>query len=690
MNEFLLTAFFLVLSNGNPDIPQDTARFYGTVFATDPDYVNYYEAGIYWLRCGNPARCVELLEQVKDHKREALYYLAIAYYQLGNYDMAAAYFEEFCAFRNDVWQPYYYLTLVNLKQNRLEEAFRMLRMLPSVDDKEILMRNVVDHELLESARTNLSERNYEQALELYGQVVGYADYRRMGQAFAYARLGRRQQSLALLDSVVRYGADDELVVMAMFECSRQLFETRNMDRAKKYLMRYLEITPDDDAKFLMGKIYNEEAKFDSARIYLHDLPDTIDGFLFYKGRTEYFLGIWGRSEGRLLLHRERFPESPFADRTLYILASISFNRRKYGKAIQFWREMVDRFPSSPYAASALERIGDSYSKLGAYSDALSAYFQVAQYDPSEQLASEVTLKVYEAKYNLHKYPSLIDALRKYVKDNPDSKLVARTRFRIAKLLFEREKYYQSMIELDRVIDEYPKSAEATEALLLRVQVSQALESRSEQLNSLRSLLMSENAGEYRLYAANELGALWMEELRYDSALYYYNLLLDSRTYRESSILKIADIYDRLGQTKESIAMVELLVSEYPKSSYLADAYLLHSAALRSQGDYEGAIGVLLKALIEVSDRADLHMELGNLYFETEEFATARKHYLIACEMFKQNREDAARALLLAGDASLRISDKSRAKAYYLQANMVAESTRLKNQAMQKLTTLGEE
>jgi predicted negative regulator of RcsB-dependent stress response len=84
------------------------------------------------------------------------------------------------------------------------------------------------------------------------------------------------------------------------------------------------------------------------------------------------------------------------------------------------------------------------------------------------------------------------------------------------------------------------------------------------------------------------------------------------------------------------------------------------------------------------------MQVGDLYFETEEFLSARHNYLKACEMFKQNREDAAQALIRAGDASLAIGDKVKGKEYYLQANMIAESHMLKNRAMQKLTTLDEE
>jgi tetratricopeptide (TPR) repeat protein len=84
------------------------------------------------------------------------------------------------------------------------------------------------------------------------------------------------------------------------------------------------------------------------------------------------------------------------------------------------------------------------------------------------------------------------------------------------------------------------------------------------------------------------------------------------------------------------------------------------------------------------------MELGNLYFDVEEFNAARQNFLRACEISKQNREEAAQALLRAGDASVKIGDKSGGKEYYLKATMIAESAVLKNQAMQKITALAED
>lgn len=690
MSEIFFTIGLILAVSPEAGAIRDWARFYEIQAAIDPSYEDWYQAGIYRLVQGDLDRSIALFERIKQVKPEAHYYLGVAYYRLGDYDRAARNFEEFCKVKGEIWQACQYLALIYLKHNRITEAKPYLQKIPDNEGKEYLMSHISDYQLLDEARGSFSERKYEYALHLYNQVDDFFGYREMGLALTYAKLGRYQESLALLDTVISHSSDQALRHAGLLESGRQLAELRHFGKAKKYLREYLRIASDDNACFMMGSIFSDEARFDSARVYFKNLPDSIDAFLFYKGRTEYFLGLWGKAETKLLRHRERFPGSHYADRTLYILASINFKRKEYRDAIAFWRELVDGFPRSVYVASALRGIGNSYFNLGDYGSALNAYNHVGQYNPSEDIASEVSLRIYETKHYLHKHPSLIDVLRRYIRENPNSKLIARTKLHIAKLFYEKERYYQSMSEIDMIVEDYPGTEVAIEAMILRVQVSQAIANEFELVNSLRSLLLSENAAEYRLYAANELGALWIEEAKYDSALYYYNLLLDSETYREGAILKIADIYDRLGQIKESIAMVERLISEYPKSIYLADAYMLQSRALRSLGDYDSAIQMLLGVSERIGDRAELYMELGNLYFDIEEFTAARRHFLKACEISKQNREGAAQALLRAGDASVRIGDKSGGREYYLQANMIAESAVLKNQAMQKLTTLTED
>ena len=60
------------------------------------------------------------------------------------------------------------------------------------------------------------------------------------------------------------------------------------------------------------------------------------------------------------------------------------------------------------------------------------------------------------------------------------------------------------------------------------------------------------------------------------------------------------------------------------------------------------------------------------------------------EYFKQKRDEAATALIFAGDASMAIGDKKSAHEYYLQANLIAKSLTLKDRAAAKISAIGEE
>lgn len=668
----------------------DELRFYEIELATTSSCESQFRVGLRRLAEGKIEESIRLLEGVKAVKHEAYYYLGVAYYRVGEYERAAYYFGKFNDYQDDVWQVYYYLILINLRKGDIDNAVDLLSRIPDTSERNSIFEYLSNYEVLSEARRMHAGKRYDEAIELYKQVEGFGGYREIGMALTYARMGRYKESLSLLDSIIDHSTDEMFVQWGLLEAGRELALLQEMRKAKEYLLEYLETASDDNAKFLIGKILNEEAKYDSARIFLHDLSDTVDAFLFYKGRTEYFLGLWGKAEEKLLRHRESFPKSLYADRTLYIVASINFKRKEYKDAVQFWNELVDSFPLSPYVASALQGMGDSYFNMREYTNAQKAYKRVEEYFPSERISAEVNLRIYETQYHLGYFPSLVDALRSYVRENPESILADRVRLRIAKISYEKGEYYQSMHELDRIIEDYRGQPIEVEALVQRIRVSQAMDDKNELFISLRSLLNNENAAEYRLYAANELGALWAEEMRYDSALYYYNLLLESDTFRENAILKIAGLYGQLGRNQESIAMTDRLIFEYPGSAYRVDAVMLKSRALKNLGDYSSATKILLGLIDEVGERADVYIEIGNLFFESEEFLDARDNYLRACELYTQNREEAAAALVLAGDASVAIGDIDKGKEYYLHANMIAESHLMKNRAMQRLTALSEE
>lgn len=692
---FLLSSvLFLILLAGRFYLDQnnfsEASRYYHMVSAVNPSHEAYYGAAICELHNDMVERCIERLSATRYREPGVYYYLGVAHYRNGSYDIAAHYFDLLEHEEHTMWHAHYYQGLIALKKYRPDEAQRYMSIMPNNVYKDVLLDYLQEYEYLALAREKLQEGSYEDALRLYEQVDRFFGFREIGYAFSLAALGEYDASLVLLDSIISYSDEKQLVTMSLLEAADICLSADRLTQARDYLKRYLASEESDQVMFLLGMTFSEEARHDSALAYFAMLPDSVDAYLFHRGRTEYFIGMWGRAEEHLLLHREMFPASPHGDRATFILASINFRRREFDQALDFWSELVALYPHSRYAAAAQKGIGDVYFELRHYKKALDAYIMVDTYNPSVTLKSQSYLMMYETGFYLKKYASLLDALTAYVTDYPESPLVIKTRLRVADILFTNKHHYQSLAELEYIIEQYHRSSLIGQAFIDKARIHETIGNNGEVKQVYKQLLTDEHTSQYHSFAADKLGALYLKESRFDSALYYYNFLLDDDDYREKALFEIATIYNTLGQDEESDMMIENLVSEYPTSVFLLDAYILRTKAYRKQGHHADAIRVLEDFLEGAGQKPKILLELGHIYFEIEEYTKARQHYVLACERFEQQRDDAARSLLFAGDASVAIGDHEGAREYYLQANLIAESQLMKNQAATRLSTITEE
>lgn len=682
----------------------EAERYYRLFAKINPSYEIYYNAGICCLIQNEPNSAIELLARQPNKKSGIYYYLGVAHYRLGIYDKAFRYFDLSRSSEENgtspektskkIGQSDYYLGLICLTEKRFAEAKEYLKTTPDSVNTSKPLNYLLNYEQLVAAQKNFIEGQYDRAVKLYEKVEDFFGFKEIGLAMTYAKIGDYEKALNFLETVIAGTNDQKLVAQALIEAGKISFRLKNYSMAKIYLKNYLEILSDNDAQYLLALSFNNENMYDSAAIYFRELPDSVDEYLFHKGRTDYFRGQWGSAEEKLLRHREFFPNSSYADRAIYILGSINFKRKEYYPAIDFWNDLINLYPNSSYAASAAKGIADAYFNLKEYKNALSVYKKVKEYRPSTKIESETKLKIYETLYYLKRYFSLVEALRRFIEENPNlsasGELVANTRLRIAKILFDEKEYYQSLNELDKLIVSYPDAPIIQEALVERARVCQNIGDEQEVKKSFQQLLTKTDGQEYYSYAVSELGRLYLKESKYDSALHYYNLLLDFDKYREMAIFEIAKIYDILGQNNEAETVVDKLIVDFPNSVFLFDAYILKSKSYRRRGNYAEAIKILEKLMAAVGIKPEIYLEIGDIYFEMNDYLKARDNYLFACDQFKQQRDNAARALLLAGDASIAMGDKKSAKEYYLRANLIAQSLTVKNQSSAKLMTISEE
>ncbi|MBN2620096.1 tetratricopeptide repeat protein [candidate division WOR-3 bacterium] len=665
-------------------------RYFMLESAIDPSHSSYYHAAVCALAQGDYEGAYELLLKVDHSLPHVHYYLGIVFYQRSLIDVARAHFTRAIEEDPELWQARYYMGLIELKQNRIDEASWFLRDTPDTIDRSMILPYIDDYEKLLNARIFYTDGDYQHAIDTYDAVQHYFGYREIGLAHAYSRLQEYDQCLSLLDTVIVLSRQQDLVTHSLAFAADVSIIMKNIGRARHYLYNLMSIDPGDRTRYLLGRTYSDEVLYDSAHVYFNRLPDSVDEYLFFKARTEYFLGLWGRAEEKLLRHREQFPESPFGDRAIFILASINYKREEYAHAIDFFTELCNTYPASIYAATAQRTIGTAYYGLGEYENALTAYERVKDFNPPRNIEEETTLCIYETQYKLGKYRTLIDALRSFISHDQSSRLVPKTRMRIAKLLLEQKEYYQSISELNQISELYPDQAIAFEADLEKARIYDHLGNKREQKRTLLRLFDQPGAEEYQSYVANELAAIYSEVMDYDSSLHYYNILLAEEQYREKAVFEIARIYDLLGQYDEAETMVDQLISDYPTSVFLFHAYLIKVHVYKNSGEYDKAVELLTDLTTKLGKRPEIYMELGNLHVEMEQYVRARDNYLTAGEYYKQNRDGAAQAWLSAGDASVAIEDYKRARELFLQAHLIAESIMLKDMATARLSAISEE
>ncbi len=419
--------------------------------------------------------------------------------------------------------------------------------------------------------------------------------------------------------------------------------------------------------------------------------DTGDSILFYKGYKEFMNGDWEDAENILLQHYDLYPLSVYRPRVLFFLGEINFNREQYDQARECWSNLRKLYPESEYYIRATLRLGDAYFRQKRYHSALKMYKEVKTLSTAESILQETDLKIHEVLYYLGEYKSLIDALYHFIDTNSDTTrsggIIAKTMMRALRIHLEKKEYYSALTLLDRLQSTYPDSPVITEALFERANVYKLLDDVQGYKKTLSIFVAKRDTGNFYTYAVIELATLYGKEQRYDSSLYYWSLLKSSDKFKGKALMEIARVYYMIGQKDEATIVIQSLINEFSESRLLFDAYMLWMKILKEQRDFQQAIGVLKEMLDKVGSNPEIFLELGKIYFETKDYSSARKSFLMASESFKDQRDESARALILAGDAAGAMGDKKTARQDYLNARLIAQSEEIKNLAMKKMSQL---
>ncbi len=428
----------------------------------------------------------------------------------------------------------------------------------------------------------------------------------------------------------------------------------NFDRAVEYFLRVEEESKERPLKILAGNRLIQ-VLYDAGR-YQRIIPEANEFVLKYprsaymqevlynKGWSQYKLEDYAGAIATFEELVKLFPEGYQADRAVFQIAECHSEMGSYEEAISYYGKVVERANLKEItdadrlrmekerlaglveetilelAGKALMKIGDTYVKMGDYERAIDTYWKVIIQLPQQaQLVEDAYLRITDSYMNMDDFQNCIRTYRRAIDSSSDKLFQARMQFQVAKryhdLGYLEEAIRESRVyalgygevaaqagfPLDKVgyrigrcfYDLGERYSESGEGDTVRESYLKAVSEYQKTLDDypetdLRIALRFNIALSYQRIGDPEFIEKSLPIFLDIASLY------PKDEYAVSSLFQIARIYHSKRDYKDSQKIYRQIIDEYPDATQIDVAYFELGISLRGDGDYDGAVEILLK------------------------------------------------------------------------------------------------
>lgn len=458
------------------------------------------------------------------------YLSGVIYYQVGEYDRAAAQFENI---------------LVNYGQTALREpacAMLLLSLNSSAQfDRSVALgaRYVTDFPGETSpwrARTLyfLAEglyygRKFTEADVYYQQAYGQtsssdiAPYARLGRCFCLYHLGRYDEAVGGFRTLLSARASDTL-----FTISAYLGYGYALFNQKEYL-KALDV-------------------FEAlANTFPSESLAAVPGY-FYAGYCYYQLKYYGQAVDAWTVLMNRYPEAgPKVAEGAFRAGDTYFKALEYDKAVASFSFVIARYPFTLYGPPAQALIAQCYYNRRQYLDAIREYQKFLDLYPSDPQGPGVRRSLEMSYYLAGQEDSAV--MEEFLRRFPTAEMAAEAQYMKGRQLYDAQSYEQAIIELQKTVVNFPGSPVAADAQLLTGESYAQLRRWNEAAQAYRRFLSYYPAHEQRAGGYFNLATAEFNAGEYQQSLQAFRVVLDSfpeSDYVESALMNLEVCRKRLG------------------------------------------------------------------------------------------------------------------------------------------------
>jgi tetratricopeptide (TPR) repeat protein len=498
------------------------------------------------------------------------------------------------------------------------------------------------------AENYFAMKKYNEALERFKgintQEVNIKRLTLYGTAYCYFNLGDYENAAFRFAEYVKIYPDDERITDAKLRLADSYFGSKN------YTASY--------------QVYKN--LFISQKLSLDD-PNAYYQYaqaLYKSGKTESAINEFSNLQ-------MKFPNSSYADVSLYTIGWIYFQQGDFKTAIDKYRGVMVVYSKTTLAPVIYYSIGDAFFNISNYDSAIVNYQKVLTNYPSSDYVFDAVNGIqysYVAEGKPEKAIALID---RFVNENPSLKFSDQIYFKKAEIYYSNREYESAKESYKDFIEKFRNSELIPEAYYWLGKSADNLEQYEEALNYFNTAFQKYSNSEIAASSVLEMGTIYNSLENYVAALSTYNQAIEKLKGSPGmpEILYMKGLTyiktDSLQQAYEVFSDV----SYYYRETIFADKSKFESGLIDlAAGRYDNSDSNFLELAEKRNDElgAEAQYYYGLSLYEQGKYTEAISALVRVRTVFSMYDEWLTKSYMTLGDCYVKLGDNRKAEEMYLR------------------------
>lgn len=633
--------------------------------------------------------------------KQAQYQIGVVYYNENNSDLASRYLLSANSSEDDNIRAKAFTLLgeIELNKGSYKTAKNYFEMVTTIEgaDKSTKNRAYVG---LGISLFNLND--YKNAIK-YLQSVDENDQTFETQKVNFF-LAENYFALSDFKSALYYynksvGADKDVTSQSLYGKAYSYFNLGDYENSAYQFLEYIKKYPDNkrinDVKLRLADSYFGSKNYSAAskvyqELFNSDVKLSSDPYVRYQyAQTLYKSGKVYEAISEFTNIQEKFPNSEYADVSLYTVGWIYFQKGNYSEAIAQYKNVSIKYPKTALEPIIYYSIGDAYFNLGKYDSAIVNYEKVIASFPTSNYVFDAVNGIqssYVAKGNPEK---AISFLGEFVSNNPNLNYSDQLLFKKGEIYYSLGKYELAKDAYKDFTSTYSKSRLIPDAYFWIGKSAQNLGQSEEAVFNFDKVFRNYKDSELAGSSILEMGNIYRQNKRYDDAIKTY----DSGINELKKSPKIPEIMYNKGQAllemkklEDAYSVFDDVANYYPETIF-ADKSKFELALLEmAAGRYTNADSYLSTLSEKRTDDvgAEAQYYYGLSLYDQGKYNEAITELIRVRNVFSRYDEWVTKSYMLLGDCYVKLNDKRNAAEMYRSVLTKHNGTPLGDEALQKL------